>query len=86
MPPDRGLRQRKQRKHPAESTGIRSAPYPVAWQGNTGTMKVTCNPPVVMRAFAITFFSILPAPDMAVPANPSTGISCKPIGERRLSY
>ena len=24
MPPDRGLRQRKQRKHPAESTGIRS--------------------------------------------------------------
>jgi L-asparaginase len=42
--------------------------------------------PVVMRAFAITFFSILPAPDMAVPANPSTGISCKPIGERRLSY
>ena len=48
--------------------------------------KVTCNPPVVMRAFAITFFSILPAPDMAVPANPSTGISCKPIGERRLSY
>ena len=41
---------------------------------------------IVMRAFAITFFSILPAPDMAVPANPSTGISCKPIGERRLSY
>ena len=38
MPPDRSLRQRKQRKHPAESTGIRSAPYPVAWQGNTGTM------------------------------------------------
>lgn len=38
------------------------------------------------EAFAITFFSILPAPDMAVPANPSTGISCKPIGERRLSY
>lgn len=35
MPPDRSLRQRKQRKHPAESTGIRSAPYPVAWQGNT---------------------------------------------------
>lgn len=33
MPPDRGLRQRKQRKHPAESTGIRSAPYPIAWQG-----------------------------------------------------
>ena len=24
--------------NPAESTGIRSAPYPVAWQGNTGTM------------------------------------------------
>lgn len=38
MPPDRGLRQRKQRKHPAESTGIRSAPYPIAWQGDTGTM------------------------------------------------
>lgn len=29
---------RKQRKHPAESTGIRSAPYPIAWQGDTGTM------------------------------------------------
>lgn len=31
------------------------------------------------EAFAITFFSTLPAPDMAVPAKPSTGISCKPI-------
>ena len=40
---------------------------------------------IIGTAFAITFFSTLPAPDMAAPAKPSTGISCKPIGERRLS-
>ena len=39
MPPDRGLRQRKASENILlKSTGIRSAPYPVAWQGNTGTM------------------------------------------------
>lgn len=47
--------------------------------------KLTCDPSAVMRAFAITFFSTLPVPDMAVPAKLSTGISCKPIGEKRLS-
>ena len=30
--------------------------------------KLTCDPSAVMRAFAITFFSTLPVPDMAVPA------------------
>ena len=32
---DREFSSTKERKHPAESTGIRSAPYPAAWQGNT---------------------------------------------------
>ena len=47
--------------------------------------EIDLRPSAVMRAFAITFFSTLPVPDMAVPAKLSTGISCKPIGEKRLS-
>ena len=38
MPPSRGLCQREHREYLAESTGIRPALYPTAWQRDTGTM------------------------------------------------